>query len=294
MNHELIRTIFKLSSTAEENINVECSLILNKFKETVIEIASLLDRQDNNSDYYCQCALSLPYLVSQEDAKYMFVEKRCLDMILHLCKEPLFCHEAILALNHIANHLSPLRPFTPLEVRDKLLPNFDNEKLSNSKIFVDGKIIFTNKEVLAEESEYFRYLFTSGMKESIELQITIEDVEYSTFYKAVEFMYTHTLHALTLDEGIRLLITADRFQIKNLTKFCEEFLTGLLNGETIHTIYDVSLSFHATDLQWHCYHWLLTNMETLSKTEDGMQLLQSFMHKESFDDAIREHFGDFV
>ena len=58
---------------------------------------------------------------------------------------------------------------------------------------VPKQCIYGHRHILSVRCPYFHRMFTSGMKESNEMEIKVTDVDYDTFLLMVKYLYTGTL-----------------------------------------------------------------------------------------------------
>ena len=87
-----------------------------------------------------------------------------------------------------------------------------DESGKNFVISVDGQDICCDKEILAQQSDYFRALFNSSMTECERNSVTLNDVSYETTVALVECMKTGELK-ISEDDVIEITQAAVRFQV---------------------------------------------------------------------------------
>ena len=69
--------------------------------------------------------------------------------------------------------------------------------------------IFGHRNILSVRCPFFFRMFTSGMRESKELEIPVTDVDYDTFYRMVRYLYTGTLSFKSLKKDDRFVFFND-------------------------------------------------------------------------------------
>ena len=123
---------------------------------------------------------------------------------------------------------------------------------------VEGKLVYANRAILAIRSEYFRVMLCGGMRESHKdrrrlqrspssnqmetegsddgihddaerthgnlTEIDLPDVPYDVFKKVLEYLYTDSVHDVSLDLGIQLLIASEQFMLDRLKSICEDLI----------------------------------------------------------------------
>ena len=146
-------------------------------------------------------------------------------------------------------------------VRD-LSKMINNAELSDVVFLVEGKNVFCNRSILAVRSEYFRVmLFSGGMRESYLPSVPIEigEISYVVFLKVLEFLYTDTVHDITLETAFHLLIASERFMLDRLKALCEDIMRRDVNENNVIEILVASHRYHATGLKNIAMDFILKN-----------------------------------
>lgn len=107
-----------------------------------------------------------------------------------------------------------------------LLTNLDylkeNQILCDVTLIVDKTIKFPcHRCILAACSDYFRSMFTNGMREATQHDIELKGISAKGLHKAIQVIYTSTT---TLDDEFdifELIAAATHLQIPSVIKFCE-------------------------------------------------------------------------
>lgn len=102
------------------------------------------------------------------------------------------------------------------------------EQLCDVTLCVGGKQIRAHRVVLASFSSYFLAMFTNGMKESLEENVPLKDVDFKTVELLIDFAYTGKLD-ITIDTVQSLLYTSSLFQLTAIQKACSDFLQRQLH-----------------------------------------------------------------
>ena len=111
-----------------------------------------------------------------------------------------------------------------LEISFNLFSNF---LISDEKFDV-------HKVILVSCSDYFRSMFTSGMKESTQKEIELKGVTSKGLEKALEVIYTSTT-TLEGDDIFDVIAAATHLQVTPVIEFCER---NFLSGMTTNNFYD--------------------------------------------------------
>ncbi|XP_052272087.1 kelch-like protein 13 [Dreissena polymorpha] len=113
-------------------------------------------------------------------------------------------------------------------------------KLKNDKILCDVILIAENKKyeahrvILVSASDYFRSMFTSGMRESHQREIELKGITSKGLEKVLEIIYTSTT-TLEGDDIFDVIAAATHLQVTPVIEFCER---NFLSGMTTTNFYD--------------------------------------------------------
>lgn len=160
-----------------------------------------------------------------------------------------------------------------LQLFERRLRHFCNdEEFSDVTFLVDGKKVYGHKMVLSIVSDCFRAMFTTGFRESEQMEIEIPDCSYAAFLAFMEYIYTGALPHLdtqmqnsrirNVERVVEMLELADRFMLDHLKQVCEQILQPAVNMESVEYFVAVAQKTNATQLQAICEH-LSRNREML-------------------------------
>lgn len=113
-------------------------------------------------------------------------------------------------------------------------------KLKTDKILCDVTLIAENKKfeahrvILVSASDYFRSMFTSGMRESHQREIELKGITSKGLEKVLEVIYTSTT-TLEGDDIFDVIAAATHLQVTPVIEFCER---NFLSGMTTTNFYD--------------------------------------------------------
>ncbi len=156
-----------------------------------------------------------------------------------------------------------------------MLSLMNNPDLSDVTFSVEGKEVYANRAILAGRSEYFHALLFSGcMRESLQTHseaiagvptnernaIEIQDVSYDVFMKLLEYIYTDSLKGITLETGIQLLITSEKFLLDRLKAMCEDAIRNHVTVDNVSSILLTSHQHNASSLKEIALEFILANL----------------------------------
>ncbi|XP_033735642.1 kelch-like protein 13 [Pecten maximus] len=113
-------------------------------------------------------------------------------------------------------------------------------KLKNDKILCDVTLIAeghrfdAHRVILVSCSDYFRSMFTSGMRESTQREIELKGITSKGLDKTLEVIYTSTT-TLEGDDIFDVIAAATHLQVTPVIEFCER---NFLSGMTTSNFYD--------------------------------------------------------
>ena len=133
---------------------------------------------------------------------------------------------------------------------------FHSKSVTDTSSETEATIINTttipaHKVILYSASEHFRMLFNSGMKESTDGVITIEDTTAEVFEEVLHFIYTGTLNRLTTGNVLDLLVAADKYLIFELTELLERALAFILSSDNVASILSLTASIPSAKMTYN-------------------------------------------
>jgi len=130
-----------------------------------------------------------------------------------------------------------------------------------------GSRVFGHRFVLSVRSEYFRSIFTTGMREAGQPEITIPEVKRDSFLSILRFVYTGDKAVVTEDNVIDLLEAANYFSESRLKCVCEDVLKRGVEIENAAYVLDVATRFEANQLRSSCVEFIIQNFDVIAQTK---------------------------
>ena len=162
-------------------------------------------------------------------------------------------------------HIVVTEPNSLQLIERRLQHFFNDEEFSDVTFVVQGQKVYGHKMVLSIVSDCFRAMFTTGFRESDQLEIEIPDTSHAAFLAVMKYIYTGTLPILdsqrhdssnrNVEKVVEMLELADRFFLDHLKQICESMLQSAVNAETIEYFLTVAQKTNATQLQYFCEHF---------------------------------------
>ena len=127
----------------------------------------------------------------------------------------------------------------------------------------DDKSFECSKFMLTARSKVFNSMFQSNMKESQTNIVVIEDLKPSVVAEMLH--YIHTGKVPKIDENAQgLLAAADRYQLEDLKRSCEENLISTLKDQNMFNILILSDVYSATKLRKKAIKFITENLSSTS------------------------------
>ena len=121
-------------------------------------------------------------------------------------------------------------------------------QLCDVKVAVEGGTSFdAHKVVLAAGSDFFKALFTSGMRENSSSTVTVCDVTSDVMQAVLTFLYDKQL-SVTPSTLAAIMQAASQLEIASLLSVSSAFLVETLSVETCIASWDVALSIARPEL----------------------------------------------
>lgn len=140
---------------------------------------------------------------------------------------------------------------------------FDESQFSDVVLDVQGQKIHAHKCILANRSPVFEAMFTHEMWETKNNRVEISDVSYDTMCHTILFMYRGILLPIYGEPKnksyMNIMIAADKYQIVNLKKECEQKLSDLLEIGNIFEYLNFSDVHNASYLKEKAIEFIVDN-----------------------------------
>ncbi|XP_070569479.1 kelch-like protein 13 [Ptychodera flava] len=173
-----------------------------------------------------------------------------------------------------------------------IAPNYSNNILSGLNklhcelllhdvtLIAEGKQFESHRCVLAACSDYFKAMFTGGMKESVEREVELKGITAKGLQDVLQFVYEGEIE-LSMGNIQDILSTTTHLQVTPCINVCSRFLENEVEIDNCLLIYQMAQTFHLLSVQNVTYNFLMENFKEVSKLEEFLQLpfsdLQGFL-----------------
>uniref|UniRef100_UPI00358EE3F3 kelch-like protein 9 isoform X2 n=1 Tax=Myxine glutinosa TaxID=7769 RepID=UPI00358EE3F3 len=151
----------------------------------------------------------------------------------------------------------------------------------------DGEESFpVHRAMMASSSDYFKAMFTGGMKEQDLSQIKLLGVSSMGLKKIIDFIYTARL-SLNMDSLQDTLEAASFLQILPVLEFCTEFLISETTLENCVEVGRIANTYHLTDVDRYVDDFILCSFGMLALTPGFLRLPVERLERALGSDALR-------
>ncbi|XP_059148869.1 kelch-like protein 9 [Physella acuta] len=133
-----------------------------------------------------------------------------------------------------------------------------------------------HRVVLASCSDYFRAMFTDGLRECKESRVNLNGLTASSIANLIDFAYNSTIN-IDSDNVLDVLSGATHVQILPVINACENYLKDHLSIENCVNTANVAELFSLQHLQQHVFNFVCRNWATFSMCGDFHHLTPEFL-----------------
>ncbi|XP_061169051.1 kelch-like protein 24 [Saccostrea echinata] len=144
---------------------------------------------------------------------------------------------------------------------------YESSQYTDVEIVVESRTFHCHRLILAAMSPYFDAMFSSGMIESQNHKVNIQNVPSSTFNLILQFIYSGTL-ALDEENVGDVLQTSVMMQIKCLKERCEEFMISKVDIENCIGTWKLAQGHGCHYLTQKSFRFILHYFAEVCQTED--------------------------
>lgn len=192
------------------------------------------------------------------------------------------------------NLAQPALPKALIQTLDALFRDLE----SDVEFEVDGEILPSRKDILAERSDYFRAMFQDGFQEGTNIpgqktRVVITDVEYPVFSSVLWYLYTGFVDFNRLPESHlqELYRVADMYQITDLKVRLEDYIVQGLSPETVGTELFETGAAEFPDLKDHMLGFLAENFDQVRETKEFNHILDNHGQYKEFGSVMKDLLG---
>ncbi|XP_041855877.1 kelch-like protein 22 isoform X2 [Melanotaenia boesemani] len=169
---------------------------------------------------------------------------------------------------------------------DGLLSLRQGDILYDVELVVEGRPLRAHRVLLAASCDYFRGMFTGGLREVQQKEIPIHGVSYIAMKKVLDYIYTSEIE-LDMECVQEVLTAATLIQLENVISFCCDFLFSWLDESNILEVHHIADLYGLEQLKARVHCFILRNIQTLSQTDEYRQLPQDVVFRALNSDELQ-------
>eukprot|EP01111_Echinosteliopsis_oligospora_P000237 TRINITY_DN10212_c0_g1_i1.p1 TRINITY_DN10212_c0_g1~~TRINITY_DN10212_c0_g1_i1.p1 ORF type:complete len:360 (-),score=81.50 TRINITY_DN10212_c0_g1_i1:89-1168(-) len=140
----------------------------------------------------------------------------------------------------------------------------DNAPFHDVEFMCGDVKICAHKCVLATRSLVFQKMFSSGMKESTENKVIIQETDAHSFKLLLRFIYTGTIDNESLQANTQeLMALSDKYDVEDLKALCDTTLLDQLTPQSACHILLLADAYHSVRLKEAVLNFAASNFTTV-------------------------------
>lgn len=159
-------------------------------------------------------------------------------------------------------------------LQDGLCDLLDNDTMVDCVLKIKDKEFPCHRLVLAACSSYFRAFFQSGVEESKQREIVLEDVEPGVMGMILKYLYTSSIN-VTEQNVQDIFALANMLQIPSIFTVCVSFLQKRLSLSNCLAIFRLGLMLDCPRLAVSARNFACERFQLISRDEEFLQLSPS-------------------
>eukprot|EP00794_Sanderia_malayensis_P007782 gene7782-8627_t len=164
----------------------------------------------------------------------------------------------------------------------------EQEELCDVTIAIGSARIAAHRLILAGSSPYFRAMFTNGLLETHQNEVTLQDMDEAVFGQIVDYFYSGRLY-INENNVQDLLSISGLLQLKRLQEACCEFMKRQINTHNCLGIAALADAHSCQDLASSADSYAKNHFAEVVQSDEFMIISQSQLLRLIADDGLNVH-----
>lgn len=157
----------------------------------------------------------------------------------------------------------------------------DKQQLFDVILTAQNQKFPAHRVVLASCCQYFRAMFTDGLKECQQMEIQLNGVTAIGINNLIDFAYTSKI-LLNFDNIEDILLSANHIQMLPVLKACSDFLRDHLSVENCANMANWADLFSLVELKVHILQFICRNFTAITSSSEFFQFPESLVENVLF------------
>lgn len=132
----------------------------------------------------------------------------------------------------------------------------NNEKYSDFKIICsDNEVIHAMKGILAIHCDFYEAMFNSNLKEAVENEVRVEDIDSETMLEFVRFVYCRKVNDIE-NVNDRLLLAANKYGLQELEELCVDSMMNCSTPDNVLEFLRIADMTNISTLRENCIDFI--------------------------------------
>eukprot|EP01118_Nematostelium_gracile_P005473 TRINITY_DN1733_c0_g1_i3.p1 TRINITY_DN1733_c0_g1~~TRINITY_DN1733_c0_g1_i3.p1 ORF type:complete len:693 (+),score=162.87 TRINITY_DN1733_c0_g1_i3:223-2301(+) len=254
-------------------LSVRCPSLLKKYEMRTVDGFNFIDISGVAGDVFLEL---LTYIYTDSD-EIQFINKRegfCVELM------SLADFLNLPRLSGICNQYKEYKRVLKEQIPDSTLLQdvsslWKNKNYQDVAFEVDEQRLEAHKIVLSLRCDYFKSMFSSGLKEAQMELIQLADVSAGVFRSVLEYLYTDDIEEIDGESAIELLTTAHTYRIKRLKRMIENVIGYSLDADNVGCIADVAVLYNCETLTRACVFFIVREFSKIARTDGWKEMSQT-------------------
>jgi len=142
----------------------------------------------------------------------------------------------------------------------------DNDEFADVTFIVEGRAVHAHRAILAVRSDHFRAMFSSGMRESREHEVSLAHMRAPVFLALLEYIYVDAVN-VGAEMALELYAAADLYTLDRLKGLCEIIVQKNIAIDNAAALFQTADDLHSQRLREVCLAYMVRHFDMVTKTD---------------------------